>query len=494
LESAIVGTTFAEKVNDKAVMRHAYSLRGAAESNCGNPVLGATYLTHALDIAKDLDEREATSACIVNLLHTLIAQNRYREAITLGAKAESAFGDVSAEMRSLIRSNLGIAYARNGRLREALITGQKSIDELPNALTSVDIHRNGAVLAVYIRTLIDVENLAQAERRMPQLLDIAAKSSSLHLSLVIEATRALYLAMCGEVEASSAAINDALESATSDYEARRQILELAVKVHSRNGNMEAAFAADIELHNLTSASLSANLKFHVAKERTTKDKVARAVKMMGDVCVATEITEDPSGLHPHRVAELSRRIALRMGMGSDEAALIASAAHLHDLGKCAVPYSIFMNQGVLSDAERSALREHTQIGIWMIEEICPEMPQIYRDVIAFHHEWWNGTGYPGQRGNTEIPVAARITGIADCFDALTHSRPWRNPVTTGKALQQIARLSSLQFDPAVYQALHDEISEFEDNQLWIDSELSWNSNACEVTKARAKVRDFLRTL
>lgn len=94
------------------------------------------------------------------------------------------------------------------------------------------------------------------------------------------------------------------------------------------------------------------------------------------------------------------------------------------------------------------MRVHTLLGEQLIAQI-PYLNGVARDVVAAHHEWWDGAGYPYGLEGTEIPLAARIFAVVDVFDAITSERPYRTPLSEAAALAEIERGVGTQFDPAV---------------------------------------------
>ena len=119
---------------------------------------------------------------------------------------------------------------------------------------------------------------------------------------------------------------------------------------------------------------------------------------------------------------------------------------LHDIGMIGVPNSTLEKPGVLTPAEIDEIREHP----WLGERIVAPVPGLrgtVRDVIACHHERWDGSGYPRGLRGAEIPLAARIFAIADTFDSMTHDQPYRAAFPVETALSEIAANAGTSFDP-----------------------------------------------
>ena len=158
-----------------------------------------------------------------------------------------------------------------------------------------------------------------------------------------------------------------------------------------------------------------------------------------------------TGAHAADVAELSRRLAVELGCDPVQAAGIAMAARLHDIGKVAVPDAILLKPGRLTDDEWAFMHQHPVVGADVLSRI-PALRPITAAVRA-HHERWDGTGYPDGVAGEDIPLAARIIAVADAFDAMITARPYSDPIPPSAALAELARCAGTQFDPSVVAAM-----------------------------------------
>ena len=132
--------------------------------------------------------------------------------------------------------------------------------------------------------------------------------------------------------------------------------------------------------------------------------------------------------------------------------LIREAALLHDVGKVGIPDSILLKAGPLSGEEFDVVKTHAEIGRSILAGSRSGILRAAEEIAAFHHEWWDGSGYPYGLVGEEIPLAARIVALADVFDALSHSRPYKPAWPRAEALAEVRRLRGVQFDPAVVDA------------------------------------------
>ncbi len=122
---------------------------------------------------------------------------------------------------------------------------------------------------------------------------------------------------------------------------------------------------------------------------------------------------------------------------------------LHDVGKLAVGYEIFRKRGALTLGERQVMQQHPLKGAELLREIGA--PQTVIEGAEFHHEWWNGRGYPSQIGGDKIPLIARTLAVADAFAEMTSDRPYREAWPPERARREIERNAGMQFDPEVVQ-------------------------------------------
>jgi len=156
------------------------------------------------------------------------------------------------------------------------------------------------------------------------------------------------------------------------------------------------------------------------------------------------------GNHGEEVSQLAMECAVQLGLPDDTIKLIERAAGLHDLGKVGIPSAILIKPGPLSDDEWDFMRRHTLIG----ERILAGVPSMERvaPLIRAAHERWNGHGYPDGLVGEQIPIGARIVGVADAFCAMTEDRPYAQARSLESARAELQACSGTQFDPAVVTA------------------------------------------
>ena len=169
-----------------------------------------------------------------------------------------------------------------------------------------------------------------------------------------------------------------------------------------------------------------------------------------DVLITTLDARDPyTYSHSWRVAELSTMIAKNMNFSKEKIDIIHLAARLHDIGKIGVPDRLLTKPGKLTKRETFFFQTHPVIGYNIARRI-----KIFKDIskfILYHHERFDGLGYPEGVKGKNIPLDSRIMAVADTFDAITSNRPYRKRTSMKKAFYEINKHSGNQFDPLIVQ-------------------------------------------
>ncbi|HET7138341.1 MAG TPA: HD domain-containing phosphohydrolase [Gaiellaceae bacterium] len=155
--------------------------------------------------------------------------------------------------------------------------------------------------------------------------------------------------------------------------------------------------------------------------------------------------------HTARVTQLALHLAERVAPELALDAQLAYGFRLHDIGMIGVSNATLLKPGALTPAEVDEIREHPWLGERIVAPV-PALGGLTRQVIACHHERWDGSGYPRGLRGVEIPVAARIFAVVDAFDAMTNDQPYRDALPEPEARDEIQAKAGLEFDPDVVSA------------------------------------------
>ncbi|WP_316348465.1 HD domain-containing phosphohydrolase [Desulfuromonas acetoxidans] len=200
---------------------------------------------------------------------------------------------------------------------------------------------------------------------------------------------------------------------------------------------------------------------------TISHDLASIKTLGGAVVTAREFSrqrDEETAAHLSRMAHYSRLIAMEVSdhyqISEETIEYLHQFAPLHDIGKVAIPDRILLKKGRLTDDEREVMRSHVLRGVEIIDLMIDEFDlgtvrhiELLRNIIAGHHERFDGSGYPSGQQGLDIPVESRIIAVADVFDALTTQRPYKPAWSFDEALTQMQTTESAFYDPACVAAL-----------------------------------------
>jgi putative two-component system response regulator len=350
---------------------------------------------------------------------------------------------------------------------------------------------------------------------------MAAKSNSNRARIVANLAVGLSQVYLGEVESGISLLKSVLEETrTASYHLHVSILESLATAYQEVGENDLAVAtlaniAALEresrktlallVHEREVADLMRGVKSDsgsgmaesqlaaAAESRDAKRQLlAATMKALENVAVASETAEDPTGEHIYRVGCLASLLAQELEFGDEFVFHLELAARLHDIGKLGIRQSLLAKDGLLTTDELAEVQAHVTYAGDLLGNVGGPLREVTADVARFHHERWDGTGYPEGRAGASIPDSARLVALADAFDSLTHWRPYRRAWPIWRALEEIERLAGTQFDPAMtkrFVALVRRLmSEHED----IDAYLSKAASSSEFIASRRALATWSR--
>ncbi len=196
---------------------------------------------------------------------------------------------------------------------------------------------------------------------------------------------------------------------------------------------------------------------------TTKGMYSAAVKALA----ATADYRDTLSMdHSERVSALAGRLAEEMGFREEEIEIIRLAGFVHDVGKIGIPDSILQKPGPLDPHERQVVKTHAELGASILDRagLHPDVGSM----VLHHHEWHDGSGYPGRLSGNSIPAGAAILAVSDAFDTMVSDRSYKTRISVHEALDEVNRCAGGQFDPLVSQALDKVVRRaLEMNEPWL---------------------------
>ena len=170
------------------------------------------------------------------------------------------------------------------------------------------------------------------------------------------------------------------------------------------------------------------------------------------IAAAIDVKHADQRGHSLRVGRYAAGIADALGLSASETAEIRAAAYLHDIGKVSLDKRLFSKNGALDPTEAMEMNDHTVIGHQIVSTV--QFPwQGVPEVVRWHHERADGSGYPDQLRGDDVTLPVKIAAVADTLDAMLSDRPYRTKMSLGEAATQISRLTPKKFDPIVVQAL-----------------------------------------
>jgi putative nucleotidyltransferase with HDIG domain len=218
--------------------------------------------------------------------------------------------------------------------------------------------------------------------------------------------------------------------------------------------------ADLDAMGLLCSYVALAVHNHTLTQ-TVAQRVSENLRLMASLhgfydnaleAFATAIDVKHVNIHGHslRVGRYAAAIGEAMGMESGEVAALRSAGYLHDIGKVAVDRRLFGKPSALDPEEFREMADHTVVGHQIVSSVHFPWPKI-PEIVRWHHE--RSDGYPDALAADELPMPVRIVGLADTFDAMTSTRPYRQPYSVGAALSELVRMAPQKYDPNVVHAL-----------------------------------------
>jgi putative nucleotidyltransferase with HDIG domain len=237
------------------------------------------------------------------------------------------------------------------------------------------------------------------------------------------------------------------------------------QIKSGDYQVEVAVTSSDELSELTHNFNEMSKVIKKQKERlegSAKDLEESYIATVRILAAALDARDNYTFGHSSRVAKLALLIGQKLQLDDSQLKELEMACFLHDIGKIHVPDRILNKQTPLDDQEMAIIRKHPEQGAEILG--LADSLHKYVPVVLHHHEWYNGQGYPNGLKAEQIHLFAQIVAIADCFDAMTSSRPYRKGCTHEAAAAEINRYRGTQFAPHLVDLFLETLADYEDDQ------------------------------
>ena len=227
-------------------------------------------------------------------------------------------------------------------------------------------------------------------------------------------------------------------------------------------------AVDYITKPISPAVVRARVKTHLSLVQAQELKQTR-LQMIQRLGRAAEYKDNETGLHVMRMSHYAQVIALAYGFSEQKAEDLLHAAPMHDIGKIGIADNILLKPGKLTADEYKEMQKHPLIGAEIIGDCDSDLLKMAKAVALYHHEEWDGSGYPFGLSGEQIPIEARIVALSDVFDALTSARPYKQAWTIEETLQHIRAQKGQHFEPVLVDLLEQNLQHIlEIKQRWAE--------------------------
>lgn len=505
-----------------ALLRKALTVLGIVYADSGNISKAVECYAEALDLAHELRETVGEIFVWNNLGVALLYGAQYRDALSCFEHVIHLSGSDPryAASRDSAFSNIALCCLHLEDFSRGLKAAETSVREAREPHSAAELVSGVLRENNYTRLLLEVNSVEKAGERCAIARKYAAKSKSARADIAASISEGLYEVHAGRVDVGISRLTSTLERARVLRSMLRDTLAALVKAHEVIGQPEKALIylremmealrqtqqdnalKHVQLHLeqlgeagvMAESQISTRLKRQEAalQGQIAEQELFRSrIEMLERLAVTAELRDDSTGEHSYRVGKLSALLAHEFGCDEDTCYMIELAARLHDIGKIGVPDAILLKPDKLNEAERQIMRTHTTVGAELLSKSNIPHMQMAEEIARYHHEWWNGDGYPGNLSGTAIPLAARITALADVFDALTHQRPYKVAWPIDAALDEISRLKGRQFEPHLADLFVVLIGRLRRDYIDIDSYLGQAAHSSPFLQARSRIWNAL---
>jgi len=511
----------ARLLGDPEVLGRALKVLALVYTEVGNLPSAMEACGEALDQISRIDAPALESGVWINTGNVYLQTCQYADAIACYERALQRAGDAPQLRgdRSIALGNIAVASLYCGDVAKGLRAARTALaerhaeDDAMCNLARVDLETHAT------RLLLETGDIPSAQSHASEAVRIARLAKSERAELVAELALGLTEVHAGthdlgltrlkrmlarSRDGQSAFLPDALGAAIKGYEVAgqpdvalvylRELLRLRADARQAQILMHhAQHVASIDHAIDEAATLSIERHQHELRERLSDRELLRArVAMLEQNAVAGELHDDTTGEHCYRVGRLASLLAREYGVDDDTCFLIDLAARLHDIGKLAIPDAILLKPGKLTPEEFAIIQTHTTHGAELLAKSRIPQMHVAEEIARGHHERWDGNGYPNRLRGAAVPLAARITALADVFDALTHARPYKKAWSIEESLREIGSLAGKHFDPQLTAIFLELVPRLQREHGDLDAYLAVEAQNSPFIKARREIAAALK--
>ena len=525
LKAAEQALNAARALGDLGLLRRAATVRGVLNGESGNLPAAVADYAEALNLAGTLSDGTGEASVWNNLGLALQYAGQYADAVRCYDRALAAAGDDSLGrlVAGLALINSAQACLRVHDVRQGILAARRAIEVFAQPSDANSSMYRVSAEAHLAELLLEVDDVPGAQEHARLARDFAVRSGLARAQFRAQLAEGQVEVRAGLTDVGLTRLKCGLSKARIAKEFLRDALTAAVKGYEQAGQPDVAIVYLQELLTLNREAKQQQVLMHHQRhldqversrisfdlqqaaegELDTRRSVLRVqlgerelmksrIAMLEQQSVAAELHDDTTGEHCYRVGRLASILAREYGLEDDVCFMIDLAARMHDIGKLAVPDSILLKPGRLTDGEREIMQQHTLAGAELLAKSNIPQMHVAEEIARHHHEWWNGKGYPHRLAGTGIPIAARITAIVDVFDALTHVRPYKPAWPVSQAMHEIRTLRGVQFDPDVTDLFMQLVPRLQREVGDLDEYLGAEAKNSPFIQARAKIARALK--
>jgi putative two-component system response regulator len=523
LKAASQAVSCSHALDDKRLLRKARSTEGVMLMETGN-LPGATQAyADAIEIARALADPGVEAPVWSNLGIALMYSAQYGDALQCFERAEllAKQSATPTPYESIAIGNLASCALHLHDVKKGIRAVRKAIELNKDPQTASDCLHRVVAESNYSRLLLDIGELDHAAEHCELARVFADRSPTPRAEYVASVTSGLVDVHCQRTDIGltrlkrsleharnsvRSEVRDALSACVAGYEAAGQPDVALIYLHELLAMNREAKAAQVLLHHgqyikqveqpafgpgsidVAMANQRGKLRIQLGERELMRNRIL----LLEQQSVAAELHDDTTGEHCYRVGRLASILGKEIGLEEDVCFLIDLAARLHDIGKLVVPDAILLKPGKLTPGEREIMQTHTTAGADILAKSNIPQMHIAEEIARHHHERWDGNGYPTKLAGTAIPIAARVSALADVFDALTHKRPYKEAWKVSDALAEIASLKGKQFDPELTDIFLELVPRLQREHGDLDEFLAVEAKNSPFIKARKQIAEALK--